>query len=356
MAAERVLTVAAKELSDLFTSRRFLLIFALYLIIAVIGMAQGLERYDYALTSYNLALQAADEYQGLQELGALGFERLPGKPSILYVSSPTTGATVTLGALLAIAAGFDLVTREKESRSLKTLLSHPVYRDEVIVGKALGGAAALGVVVGLVLALTTGLLLVLSIVPTAGEVVSILIFGAISLLFLVAWFAVALALSTVARESGNALIFTLMVLFAISALLPMIGAAVGDAVAGPPPQLQLPETSAGEIPGAVQEITFTYASNETGSYVLDSPRHEALVEYREELAMYTEKRRTVTDVITLLSPQKSYQIVADLVSTPGEGSLLESLGSVWAGIAGLIVFPSVFFAAAYTRFMRMDIR
>jgi len=210
--------------------------------------------------------------------------------------------------------------------------------------------------VGLVLALTTGLLLVLSIVPTAGEVVSILIFGAISLLFLVAWFAVALALSTVARESGNALIFTLMVLFAISALLPMIGAAVGDAVAGPPPQLQLPETSAGEIPGAVQEITFTYASNETGSYVLDSSRHEALVEYREELAMYTEKRRTVTDVITLLSPQKSYQIVADLVSTPGEGSLLESLGSVWAGIAGLIVFPSVFFAAAYTRFMRMDIR
>lgn len=355
MTIERSLTVAAKGFSDLFTSRRFLLIFALYLIIAVIGMAQGLEHYDYALTSYNLALQAADEYQGLQELGALGFE-MPGKPSILYVFNPMTGATMTLGALLAIAAGFDLVTREKESRSLKTLLSHPVYRDEVIVGKALGGAAALGVVVGLVLAAITGLLLILSIVPTAGEVVSILIFGAISLLFLVAWFAVALALSTVARESGNALIFTLMVLFAISALLPMIGAAVGDAVAGPPPQLQLPETSAGEIPGAVQEITFTYASNETGSYVLDSPRHEALVEYREELAMYTEKRRTVTDVITLLSPQKSYQIVADLVSTPGEGSLLESLGGVWAGIAGLIVSPSIFFAAAYTRFMRMDIR
>jgi len=319
------------------------------------GTGQGLERYDYALTSYNGALQAADEYRDLQDLGAWWLE-MPERPSVLLIFDSMVGTTVTLGALLAIATGFDLVTREKESRSLKTLLAHPVYRDEIIVGKALGGAAALGVVVGLVLAAITGLLLILSIVPTAAEVVSILLFGAISLLFLVAWFAVALALSTVARESGNALIFTLMVLFAISALLPMIGAAVGDAVAGPPPQLQLPETSAGEIPGAVQEITFTYASNETGSYVLDSPRHEALVEYREELAMYTEKRRTVTDVITLLSPQKSYQIVADLVSTPGEGSLLESLGSVWAGIAGLIVFPSVFFAAAYTRFMRMDIR
>ena len=319
------------------------------------GTGQGLERYDYALTSYNGALQAADEYRDLQDLGAWWLE-MPERPSVLLIFDSMVGTTVTLGALLAIATGFDLVTREKESRSLKTLLAHPVYRDEIIVGKALGGAAALGVVVGLVLAAITGLLLILSIVPTAAEVVSILLFGAISLLFLVAWFAVALAFSTVTRESGNALIFTLVIFFAISALLPMIGAAVGDAVAGPPPQLQLPETSAGEIPGAVQEITFTYASNETGSYVLDSSRHEALVEYREELAMYTEKRRTVTDVITLLSPQKSYQIVADLVSTPGEGSLLESLGSVWAGIAGLIVFPSVFFAAAYTRFMRMDIR
>ena len=355
MAAERVLTVAAKELSDLFTSRRFLLIFFLYLIIAVVGTGQGLERYDYALTSYNDALQAADEYRDLQELGAWWLD-MPERPSVLLIFDSMAGTTVTLGTLLAIAAGFDLVTREKESRSLETLLSHPVYRDEVIVGKTFGGATALAIVVGLVLALTTGLLLVLSIVPTAGEIVAILLFGAISLLFLSAWFTVALAFSTVTQESGNGLIFTLVALFAVSSPLPMIGAAVGDAVAGPPPQLQLPKTSAGEIPGAVQEMTFTYASNETGSYVLDSPRHEALEEYREELATYTEKRRTVTDVITLLSPQKSYQIVADLVSKPGEGSLIESLGSVWAGIAGLIVFPSVFFAAAYTRFMRMDIR
>ena len=350
MTIERSLTVAAKEFSDLFTSRRFLLIFALYLIIAIIGMAQGIERYDDALASYNKAMQAADEYRDLQELGAWWLE-MPGKPTILYVFSSMTGTTMTLGALLAIAAGFDLVTREKETRSLKTLLAHPVYRDEVIVGKALGGAAALGVVVGLALALITAVLLVLSIVPTAGEVVRILLFGAISLLFLVAWFAVALAFSTVTRESGNALIFTLVIFFVISSLLPVLGAMVGVAVAGPPPQL--PETP------AVQELTFTYVSNATGSYVApgaDSGRHEALREYQEDLAAYTKKKSVVTNVVTLLSPQKSYQTVADIISAPQKRSLPESLGSVWAGIAGLIVFPSVFFAAAYGKFMRMDIR
>ena len=350
MTAERSLIVAAKEFSDLFTSRRFLLIFALYLIIAIIGMAQGIERYDDALASYNKAMQAADEYRDLQELGAWWLE-MPGKPTILYVFSSMTGTTMTLGALLAIAAGFDLVTREKETRSLKTLLAHPVYRDEVIVGKALGGAAALGVVVGLALALITAVLLVLSIVPTAGEVVRILLFGAISLLFLVAWFAVALAFSTVTRESGNALIFTLVIFFVISSLLPVLGAMVGDAVAGPPPQL--PETP------AVQELTFTYVSNATGSYVApgaDSGRHEALREYQEDLAAYTKKKSVVTNVVTLLSPQKSYQTVANIISAPQERSLPESLGSVWAGVVGLIVFPSVFFAAAYGKFMRMDIR
>jgi len=202
MAAERVLTVAAKELSDLFTSRRFLLIFFLYLIIAVVGTGQGLERYDYALTSYNDALQAADEYRDLQELGAWWLD-MPERPSILLIFDSMAGTTVTLGTLLAIAAGFDLVTREKESRSLKTLLAHPIYRDEVIVGKAFGGAAALAIVVGLVLAVTTAVLLVLSIVPTASEIVAILLFGAISLLFLSAWFAVALAFSTVSGRAAT---------------------------------------------------------------------------------------------------------------------------------------------------------
>jgi ABC-2 type transport system permease protein len=352
---ERTLTVSGKEFSDLFTSRRFLLIFFLYLIIAMVGTGQGLERYDYALTSYNDALQAADEYRDLQDLGAWWLE-MPERPSVLLIFDSMVGTTVTLGALLAIAAGFDLVTREKESRSLKTLLAHPVYRDEIIVGKALGGAAALGVVVGLVLAAITGLLLILSIVPTAAEVIAILLFGVISLLFLVAWFTVALAFSTVTRESGNALIYTLVFFFIASSLLPVLGAMVGDAVAGPPPQL--PE-SPQEV--AVDVVYVSSSTGESSVHRADSRQqapawNEALKEYQEDLAAYTKKKSVVTNVVTLLSPQKSYQTVADIISAPQKRSLPESLGSVWAGIAGLIVFPSVFFAAAYGKFMRMDIR
>ena len=44
-----------------------------------------------------------------------------------------------------------------------------------------------------------------------------------SFLFLFAWFAVALAFSTAVRESGNASIFTLVIFFVISLLLPVSG-------------------------------------------------------------------------------------------------------------------------------------
>jgi hypothetical protein len=134
---------------------------------------------------------------------------------------------------------------------------------------------------GACLALITAVLLVLSIVPTAGEVVSILLFGAISLLFLVAWFAVALAFSTVTRESGNALIFTLVIFFVISSLLPVLGAMVGDAVAGPPPQR--PE-SPQEV--AVDVVYVSSSTGESSVHRADSRQqvpawNEALRDYQE---------------------------------------------------------------------------
>ena len=75
-------------------------------------------------------------------------------------------------------------------------------------------------------------------------------------LFLFAWFAVALAFSTAVRESGNALIFTLVIFFVISLLLPVSG----RRLEGPPPQH--PGTSAIEV------LPIRNISNATGSYVI----------------------------------------------------------------------------------------
>src|SRR5690606_28611634 len=80
------------------------------------------------------------------------------------------------------------------------------------------------------------MLLLFSIVPTLEEFAAILIFGAVSLGFLLAYFSIALMMSTVARESGNALIYTLVIFFAVSSLLPLLGTVAADVLVGDPPE------------------------------------------------------------------------------------------------------------------------
>lgn len=373
MALDRLFNVARKEFSDHITSRRFVIILGLLLVISAIGMHSGIGNYNNMLESYNQQLQH------MQEVDVDGPYAgwMPEKPSIMLIFNAMMSYMTTLGAVLAIAIGFDLVSKEKETRSLKSLLSHPVYRDEIINGKALGGIAALGFAMVLALAISLAMLLLFSIVPTLEEFAAILIFGAVSLGFLLAYFAIALTMSTVSRESGNALIYTLVIFFTVSTLLPVLGAMAGDALAGdrpePPQSAPMPTPVGRTVTGTASGGYFTTSVSKAvvhGGEVEVDPEWQ---QYEEDVKAYTEKRMLINDVSNLLSPQMNYFKAAMAVTNPRIAvmmnspyssppmsqetpGLAEALGKVWMNIAALIVFPSAFFAAAYVKFMRMDIR
>jgi ABC-2 type transport system permease protein len=368
MAFDRLLNVARKEFSDHITSRRFIIILALFLVISAVSIHDGIENYNNSLESYNDQLQRMEEFQDPYT------SWMPQKPSIMYVFISMMSYMAALGGILALAIGFDLVSKEKESRSLKTLLSHPIYRDEIINGKVLGGVGALGFAMGLALALAVAMLLLFSIVPTLDEFAAILIFGAASLGFLLAYFAIALTMSTVAKESGNALIYTLVIFAIVTSLLPMFGMMAANAFAGDPPEPP-------EMGPMATEVVHTASG---GGYTVTSSRSVAVSgsgspeidpawrEYEEEMRAYVEKRQLINDVSNILSPQMNYYQVAMAVTNPqismmssymyggatqeDPGGLADALGRVWMNIAALIVFPAVFFAATYVKFMRMDIR
>jgi ABC-2 type transport system permease protein len=338
MAAERVFTVAGKEFTDHLTSRKFLVILALLLMFALLSMHQGIDQYNKNLESYNQQLQVAGD--------SAGPGMMPERPSILSVFGYLVSSLIPFGGMLAIATGFDLISKEKESRSLKTLLSHPVYRDEVINGKALGGVAALGVALVTAFALTLAVLLVCSIVPKAGEVVAIGVIGFASLLYLLAFFALALALSVVTKESGHAVIYGLALFFAIAFLLPVFGTVLGDVVAGDPPQRpEMPEggvTADGKVLPVDEAVWMAY--------------EEECRQHTGEMEEYRGKRQVVTDTVNLFSPITSYYAVVQPVADPSGMPLEDAADQIWWGVAALIVFSSVFFAVAYGKFMRMDIR
>lgn len=375
MALDRLLNVARKEFSDHITSRRFVIILGLLLVISAIGMHSGIGSYNDRLESYNQQLQHMEESDVQIKVDGPYAGWMPEKPSIMLIFSAMMTYMTTLGAVLAIAIGFDLVSKEKETRSLKSLLAHPVYRDEIINGKAVGGIAALGFAMALALAISLAMLLLFSIVPTLEEFVAILLFGVISLGFLLAYFAIALTMSTVSRESGNALIYTLVIFFAVSTLLPVLGAMAGDALAGdrpePPQTAPMPTPVGRTVTGTASGGSFTSSVSQSVVHRVSEGPDPEWQQYEEDMKAYIEKRMLINDVTNLLSPQTNYYKAAMAVTNPRMAlmvsspyspapeetpGLAEALSQVWMNIAALIVFPSVFFAAAYIKFMRMDIR
>ncbi|MCE5338833.1 MAG: ABC transporter permease [Methanomicrobiaceae archaeon] len=323
MTAERVFTVARKEFADQVTGWRFLVILALFLGIALAGTYSGVGSYERDLDRYTQELATMDDR--FDEPGRMV---MPSKPPVENVYCSMFLMLIFYGSLLAIAVGFDLVSGEKESRSLKSLLSHPVYRDEVINGKALGGIALLAIVVGGVLLISTALLLVFSIVPSPDDLWMILTYAGITLLLLVTFFSIALAFSTLCRESGSALLLAVVVFILLSSVIPYTTANIGTAL-----MMEKPDPAA--------------YGGDTGSEG-----------YQAEITAYYEQLNLIASFRNLLSPgMAADNLIQEMRNSPSSGATFEdTLGKIWSSVAALAVYPIVFFAIAYTRFLRMDIR
>lgn len=340
--------IAGKEFADSFRNRTILAIFAIFFAISVIGIIGGIAEYHDRLESYNERLSTA----GTQERGLMD-----NRPSPMIIFSSVGALLVTMGALLGITAGFDLITREREAKSLKILLSHPVFRDEVINGKAIGAGGALALVFAATIGVSIALLLITGIVPTGDEWSSICIFAVSAFLMIIAYFAIALCMSAISETSGAALIYTLIIFILLSGLLPVLvenGAA--DAIAGDPPVMPRSLISApGD--GGMRNVAAMADSTE-------------FLQYREEMEHWWSRRQAVIDIASLFSPTMSFNAISDSLNSQtamqirsgvGGGMFAQTAGSdsregIIAHIIALIAFPAVFFGIAYIRFMRMDLR
>ncbi|MDV2481416.1 ABC transporter permease [Methanoculleus sp. Wushi-C6] len=351
--------MARKEFSDHLRSRNFLLITAILLLICTVGLVGGITDYQKSLNSYNEDLTAAGS-----DIEVQGF--MPERPSVLSVFTSVGSQLIILGAILGIALGFDLITKEKESKSLKLLLSHPIYRDEVINGKALGSAAALLLPLGAVLAIALALLLVIGIVPDLTEFVLVLAFGGVTALMILTYFGVALLMSTIAGNSGTALIYSIIVFVIFAVLVPVaMNDTVMSTVVGEPPEFPAQLISRSQASSG--------AEASRSSFSIDT-ESEVWQQYREAIREYGERRSAVNDVVKLFSPSLNYEAILGVsggasksvtVTAGGGGGSFVGMTSMdpVSGASGavknvvaLIAFTVTFFGLAYFRFMRLDIR
>ena len=316
--------MARKEFADQISSRRFLALSGIILLITVYTVYQGV--------------------QGFYNAHAAGME----KPFVSIFGISSSFGFMTFGAFLGLLMGFDLVTREKEEGSLKTLLSHPVYRDSIINGKAVGAFAALGVAIFLILAISVGILLLYGIYPSLSDVADVIKFGALTLAYTFTFFAISLFASTVARNSGTALIIAFGFLILFMVVLPIFGEIAAQFIVGPPPRppsvpppMAVPPDGKGApVPVRIGEGK---AENQEAKKLWE--------EYERQSKEYWEKKRAVSDTFSILSPSNNYLA---LLSSLGARTFFEARDTT-RNLVSFIALPIIFFIMSYIKFLRMDI-
>ena len=340
-----VIEIARKEFLDHVRSRKFLLILGIFLMVAIIGLIGGVSQYNEILAAYN------DDQTVIIGVGDLKTETVL-MTSVLLVFNSMTTPFYMIGVILAIAMGFDLISKERENKSLKILLAHPVYRDEVINGKALGAIAALFLAFAVVLVISFATLLVFSIVPNPTEILLIILFCGFSFLFIFSYFAVAICMSAITEDSGKALIYTMVIYTIFSGLISIVlmTPAVTDIVVGSQP----------EMPDILKDQSLQ-----------SEAVAKELEQYQQKIREYSELRMAFMQTISFFSPGGNYQKITTSITNPAAAGLMygQATGDAEAGvdipgllsgmfvnIIALILIPVIFFGIAYVKFMRIDVR
>ncbi len=307
-----------------------------------------------AILAIMLLFSTFSYYQGMDNFMSSYERSVSGdapRPSIAMVFT-TFGSTgiMVFGAILGLLMGFDLITREKETGSLKTLMSHPVFRDQIINGKALGAFAALLLVVALTLFMASGIIVMKGFMPSLDDLSALFKFGLITLAYLFTFFSIALFASTTSKNSSTALLVAFGIFLVFSIAMPIMGNIVAEVAVGPPPSSP-PQV---EVSRPVPTGSGGSASSSVTREVVVEERSDEYQKWREEMNEYNNKRRSVAAIFSVTSPSTNYLAV---ISSLSERTSYYSYQSddTTNNLVGFILLPVIFFVIAYIKFLRMEI-
>jgi len=314
-----LLAIYRKELSDHFSSNRFVSIF-------------GLSARVSFITSYMAGINLRENIEG-------------EKPTFLFLllfSSP--GAMLSMmqfvaffGPLIGIVLGFDSINRERAHGTLIKIISQPIYRDAVINGKFLAGITTISIMLLSIILVITGFgLTILGIVPGSEEIIRIFIFFVISVFYISFWLALSILFSILFRNIATSALASIAVWISLSFFISLGADVMADSLA-PVDQKE----------GISQERLIRHIKiKESMSYF--SP----LVLYSDASSTIINPLRKTTRSLVFMGPVE--RLSASRFQNPLPVS--QSLLVVYPHIVALIAISAICFAISYTVFMLQEIR
>lgn len=325
------LVIASKEFADHILSVRF------YVLLLIMGGAALIPIYFAAQTIGSLASAASGSSALFLKLFTLSPADVSSSTGTLNSLLRVTEFVAITAPLLGVAFSFDAVNGERHEGTLPRLLSQPIHRDAVINGKFVAGLGVIAIVLAAVVLVISGFgLLRLGIVPEATEVLRLIGWYLVTLLYVAMWLAFGMLLSVVIRRAAT------------SALIGL-GAWLFVAMPSPLPFGQL---LAGIAGSALAPVTGTpdqqISAIGTQQFFL---RLLPSTIYREASIVLLNPLVTTTSAPTTLSQyiQSQQQLVSNL-------SLDQSVLIIWPHVLVLTAITAVCFALAYIAFMRQEVR
>jgi ABC-2 type transport system permease protein len=231
--------------------------------------------------------------------------------------------------LLGLGFAFDAVNGERSQGTLPRLLSQPLHRDDVINGKFAAGLAIIALALVVMIAIISGFgLLRLGITPDPSEVVRLLAWLVVTMLYVALWLAFGLFLSVVIRRAATSALvgFGVWLFVAMPFVGPLLVSLLGQIVAAG-------ATTAAEA-GEVQQFLLRLLPSQL---------------YAESTLALLNPSLTTVNAGDLFSPQLRQQLPTLL-------SVEQSLLLIVPHLVVLSALTIGCFALAYARFMRQEVR
>lgn len=143
-----------------------------------------------------------------------------GSPDIMRGFKGVAEVIGCFAPIIGIVLGFDAIVKEIRSSSMNVLLTHPVFRDNIILGKILGSGSCILLVLFFSINLATGVMLMASGLPiTMQQIIRIEMFVSLTFFYALIFLAISIMISTIAKKSNNSFLFNLIFWLVITVLL-----------------------------------------------------------------------------------------------------------------------------------------
>jgi ABC-2 type transport system permease protein len=305
--------VARKELADHLYSGRFVVL------LAVLGVATAAAVFAASGGIREVAPATADVPALFLKLFTVTADPVPF-PLFVFVTF--------LAPLLGVMFGFDVVNGERSQGTLPRLLSQPIHRDEVILGKFAAGIAIIGLVLTSLVVFVSGIgIFRLGVVPTAGEVFRLFVWLVFAVVYVAFWQALA-TLASVRTERAST---SALVPIAVWLLLALFGSFIFGAVA----DVISPDDG-------------------SGAAAIENARTEETISQISPITLFREGSRVLLDPeVRATGPLTFEQVDRAILSELDVG---QSLAVVWPQVVVLLGMTAALFALAYVSFMQQEVR